>query len=237
MLPATCNLDELIASIQVLVADRKLAMSSSASSDRRLLIGFAGVPGSGKTTATAAIASALNGEPSQVSPAVTICPMDGFHIERAVLRTWPNSEEAFARRGAPFTFDGSAFVKCLQALRDGYGNNDVYCPSFDHSAKDPVANAICIPAECPVVLIEGNYLLYDAEKPWDSVKDLLDWTVYVDTPWSVAESRVIARSLDAGICQTEKEAHARCASNDTINARYVEASRKRANSFLTSQQI
>lgn len=42
--------------------------------------------------------------------------MDGYHLRRAQLDSMPNAKEAHARRGAPWTFDGAAFVLALASL-------------------------------------------------------------------------------------------------------------------------
>lgn len=44
-----------------------------------------------------------------------VVPMDGFHLPRRVLRQFKDSEKAFAKRGAPFTFD-SAMVAALAEI-------------------------------------------------------------------------------------------------------------------------
>ena len=50
-------------------------------------------------------------------------------------------QEAYARRGAPWTFDADAFVMCVRAARD---NPHVAVPSFDHGVGDPVEGDLAI---------------------------------------------------------------------------------------------
>jgi pantothenate kinase len=74
----------------------------------RLLIGLVGVPGAGKTTLAAQWATHLNAAHG-VGTAVAL-GMDGFHLTKAQLAQFPDPVAAFARRGAPWTFDAAGFV-------------------------------------------------------------------------------------------------------------------------------
>lgn len=46
-------------------------------------------------------------------------------------------------------------------------------PSFDHGVQDPVADGIKIPSRNKLVIIEGNYTLFN-ESPWNQVGDVVD---------------------------------------------------------------
>ena len=43
--------------------------------------------------------------------------LPGFHLTRRQLNVLPNPEEAYARRGAPWTFNAGAFLQALLQLR------------------------------------------------------------------------------------------------------------------------
>src|SRR3954451_6103059 len=80
---------------------RLVAQLESASP--RWMIGLAGLPGAGKTTLASRLAEAVN---ARTAPNTLVAlGMDGFHFTKAELRQFPNAAEAFARRGAPWTFD------------------------------------------------------------------------------------------------------------------------------------
>src|SRR5258706_13900662 len=83
-----------------------------ASARPRWMIALAGVPGSGKTTLASRLAEAVNAHTAPNT--VVALGMDGFHFTKAALRQFPNPAEAFARRGAPWTFDAFAFRQPLQ---------------------------------------------------------------------------------------------------------------------------
>lgn len=59
--------------------------------------------------------------------------MDGFHYYRSELSAMPNSEEAFQRRGAHWTFNVERFRACVHEIKvNGHGS----APSFDHGYVD-----------------------------------------------------------------------------------------------------
>jgi len=196
----------------------------------RLLIAVAGPPGSGKTTSTTAIAALVNAKTS--SSIATVVSMDGFHWPRSYLDKLPNREEAYIRRGAPWTFDAESIVALIHQLRTT--DAGTYAPTFDHAAKDPVANGLLVPAMSKIVFLEGNYLLVD-ENPWCKVKELVDmcWLVTVDQ--EVARLRVARRHVAAGIEKDMESALKRVDRNDTLNGVYImEHSRASADVLVES---
>lgn len=98
---------------------------------------------------------------------------DGFHHPKSHLATLPNPTEAFARRGAPFTFDAQRFVAAVAKLKSGSSTDEIALPGFDHAVKDPVEDEIVVKTDTKVVLLEGNYVLLD-EKPWDAIAEMVD---------------------------------------------------------------
>jgi pantothenate kinase len=95
------------------------------------------------------------------------------------LSTFDDSEVAFKRRGAPFTFDAKACVTLVKALKEApvtkEGEADICmtAPSFDHAAKDPVQEAIKISSRTRLVVVEGNYTLLKQD-PWDQIAEVCD---------------------------------------------------------------
>ena len=56
--------------------------------------------------------------PKKKEAIATAIPMDGFHLSRAQLAAMPNPEFAIFRRGAPFTFDATAYLALVRRLRE-----------------------------------------------------------------------------------------------------------------------
>jgi pantothenate kinase len=177
----------------------------------RVLLGIAGAPGAGKSSLAARLLDAI--------PDAVVVPMDGFHCTTAdlVARGW------VAERGTPRTFDAEAFVALLRRLREG---GPVRAPAFDRSREEPLPDAIEVPGDAPLVIVEGNYLLLDTP-PWDAVRDLLDECWFVEVPEDVRIDRLLARHVEFG--RSSVEARARVTSgSDAANARLVAATRPRA---------
>src|SRR3982750_2321670 len=122
--------------------------------DPRRLIGITGAPGAGKSTYAARLAGEL-------SPDAMVLPMDGFHLPQARLVELGRRE----RMGAPDTFDVDGFVELLGALRSG---SVVRAPGFDRTTEEAVPGAIEIDERQRILIIEGNYLLHDADG-WERV--------------------------------------------------------------------
>jgi pantothenate kinase len=90
------------------------------------------------------------------------------------LSAFEDANEAFRRRGAPFTFDADAFVQLVDDLRTTPVTTStdpeafMTAPSFDHKFKDPVEGAIKISCRNRVIIVEGNYTLLD-QSPWSKI--------------------------------------------------------------------
>ena len=152
-----------------------------------------------------------------------IVPMDGYHYYRHQLEKMDNPQHAFAKRGAPFTFDSERFVQDIVNLRKtGSGS----FPSFDHGKGDPVENDILVDYKRhKIVLVEGNYLFL-GEQPWARLLDenCFDETWYVNCPVNEATKRVIDRHIRTG--KTKEAAELRAYSNDMVNAKLVDANKR-----------
>ena len=186
-------------------------------------IGLAGAPGSGKTRLAAALSERL-GE------MLCVIPMDGYHYYLGELDLMDNSQQAHARRGAPFTFNATKFVGTLISSRKrGEGS----FPGFDHRVGDPVEESIRLDKGTPIVLVEGNYLLLD-EEPWCQLRQhVFDETWFLNVAVAECNRRVRERLIKTGL--TEAQAQLRVETNDSINAKLViEASTRNADRIIQS---
>lgn len=194
----------------------------------RVLIGLTGGPGSGKSTLAAYLASSFN---TQTADQIACLSMDGFHLSKAQLRALPDPDAAFARRGAPWTFDSAAFVQRVKDIKHAYFTKDVLWPSFDHSLGDPLADDLTIHKDIKVVLVEGLYLLHQ-NHGWQDALSLFDEHWFLDVPLDVSIERLAQRHM-AAWGMSHEQAMERIMQNDGRNAELVESSKGRANWLLS----
>ena len=185
----------------------------------RTILGIAGAPGSGKSTFAAWLQE-------QFSPGTSVVvPMDGFHLGNAIIEGTPLRD----RKGAIDTFDGGGYLSLLRRLvrRD---EAVVYAPEFRRTLDEPVAASIAVPAEVPLVITEGNYLLADQE-PWKEVRAQLDEVWFLETPHELRLQRLVDRHVSFGM---DREAALAWASGpDETNARLIQATRPAADRVIT----
>jgi pantothenate kinase len=178
---------------------------------RRRVLGIAGPPGSGKSTLAADVAGAVG---------AVYVPMDGFHLAQAELVRLGRAE----RKGAPDTFDVRGYVALLRRIRTA-DEDVVYAPAFDRHLEEPIAGAIAVPREAPLVVTEGNYLLLGSGS-WAEVRQLLDEAWYLDLDPGTRRDGLVARHAAHG--RTAEEAHRWAHGSDERNAVLVAASAGRA---------
>ena len=182
---------------------------------RRRLLGIVGPPGAGKSTIAAQLADALG------PAACVVVPMDGFHLAQAALERLGRAD----RKGAPDTFDAAGYVALLRRLRAGVPDETVWAPAFRREIEEPIAGAIAVPGDVPLVITEGNYLL-DDDGAWADVRRFLDEVWYVDVDDAVRVPRLVARHVAFG--RTPGAAADWVARSDEVNAARVKAARHRA---------
>lgn len=175
----------------------------------RIILGITGAPGSGKSTFAERIRQQFG--PGQA----VVVPMDGFHLGNAIIDGTPLRQ----RKGAMDTFDAGGYLSLLRrlALRD---EPVVYAPEFRRTLDEPVAASIAVPAEVPLVITEGNYLLMEQD-PWKDIRAQLDEVWFVDTPRALRLSRLVERHVSFGMDRLAAEAWA--AGPDEANAVLIQA--------------
>lgn len=188
-----------------------------ASAGVRRLLGICGPPGGGKSTLAERIVAELGVQARLVR-------MDGFHLAQVELARLGRED----RKGAIDTFDALGYVALLRRLRAGT-EAIVYAPEFRRDIEEPVAGAVAVPADTPLVVTEGNYLLVD-EPPWDAVRSLLDEVWYVTTPQDTRLRWLIERHIRYG--RAPDAARAWALGTDQRNAQLVESTLSRADALV-----
>lgn len=167
------------------------------------LLGLTGAPGVGKSTVAAYLG-------------MPVVPMDGFHYADLEL----TRRGLLDRKGAPETFDAEGYAALLGRARTG----EAVAPMFERDLEQPLAGALWVPPEGPVVT-EGNYLLLD-EPRWRAVRAQIEvvWHLHLDD--EVRRGRLVARHVAFG--KSPAEARAWVERVDEPNARLVAAAAARA---------
>ncbi len=186
------------------LADRIYALNAT---QERVILAIAGAPGSGKSTLAGELSRRLT---AQKQPNMVV-PMDGFHLDNAIL----DARGLRPRKGAPETFDTAGLLRLIKALK---AKDDVVAPLFDRPRDLAIAGAVHIPPDCPVVIVEGNYLLLD-QAPWRILASYWDITAFLDVPMPELRARLIQRWLSLNLSRTV--ATRRAESNDIPNAQRV----------------
>lgn len=197
-----------------------LEMESQA--HRRIAIGFAGGPGTGKSTLAAELVTMLNA----VNPgSAQLVPMDGFHMKHDKLEVMGQVDY----KGAPHTFEGADFVNFLHHLK--VAKTAVSGPGYSRKIEDVVENAFTVGPDVRVLVVEGNYLLL-TEGPWTGVKPLLDYSIFIDVPRDIVKARLLRRHGEEGLFSEERN-RAHIERNDLPNYDLVCLSQDRADVIIT----
>ena len=181
---------------------------------RRILVMLAAPPATGKST----LVSFLEHLAQSVIPdkRVQSVGMDGFHLrqEYLLMHTFEldGEEIPMARiKGAPITFDLQALRTKIEEAAQG---QTCKWPHYDRQLHDPVDDAITIDAD--IVLIEGNYLLLDADG-WRDLSRYADYTISLTADEEMLRSRLIRRKMKTGM--TQEDAKRFVESSDMRNVR------------------
>lgn len=164
------------------------------SGGRRIMLGIAGAPGSGKSTLAEKVVELLGAEQSR---AAALFPMDGYHYDDAVLTDMGR----LAYKGAIDTFDAHGLRHMLLRLK---ANEDdvIAVPVFDRALEIARAGGRLIPQSVEIIVCEGNYLLA-SQTPWNLLKPIFDFTVFVDVDEDDLRSRLRERWRSFGLDEAE----------------------------------
>ena len=188
----------------------------------RIAIGIAGGPGTGKSTLATEIVTMLN---ATHPGSAQLVPMDGFHIRHARLEAMGQTDF----KGAPYTFEGAAFVSFLHHLKGA--RTAVSGPGYSRKIEDVVEDAFTVGPDVRVLVVEGNYLLL-TEGPFAGVRPLLDYAVFIDVPRDLVEARLLRRHAEEGLFSEERN-RAHIARNDLPNYDLVGLSQNRADVVIS----
>lgn len=195
------TLDQLASQAASLIAD-----------DSRYILGIAGAPGAGKSTASQAISQKLDSR-------CTVVEMDGFHLANRELDRLGRREQ----KGAPETFDADGYAALLHRLRSA--DSIVYAPVFDREIDESIGSATAVEPRTPLIVTEGNYLLLP-NGSWPQVRAAIDTVWYLEVPEATRTQRLMKRHSRFG--RSSEAAADWVRRVDQPNADMIAAARSRA---------
>jgi hypothetical protein len=193
----------------------------------RFLVAVVAVPGGGKSVFAELMGRVLAAAEPELHAAVL--GIDGYHYPNAVLESQPppaGAEGAASLRdlkGAPFTFDVQRLAADLRRVRGA--RDRVLLPAYDRTLHDPVEDRLAVKPEDRLVLVEGNWLLYDHDG-WQAVGPLFDLALVLDLPAGANRERLLARHRRGGRSREDALGHFKRV--DRPNTERVAATRPRA---------
>jgi pantothenate kinase len=199
---------------------------------RRMVVGIAGTPGSGKSVFAAQIAWMAT---KNVLPKINVAalPMDGFHLPDAVLaeRFLQLEDGRHIRmnqcKGAPETFDAAMLREHLTRLKQI--PTTMTWPGYDRVLHKPVSHALHVHESVNLVLVEGSYLFMDRE-PYAGLAEMFDLRIYIEAPPASVVTNLMNRHMEGG--KTVGQAKDWVKHVDLPNARLVEETKPKADVLI-----
>ena len=154
----------------------------------RLVVGLVGAPGSGKSTISEQLETALKA----AGIFAGLVAMDGFLLSNTVLDELGRRN----RKGAPDTFDVEGYLMTLDRVRAD-GAPQILVPVYRRDLHEPVAAGSLV-SGTGVVITEGNYLALET-RGWGAARERIDLLIHIDVPEEVLVLRLLNRREDFGM--------------------------------------
>jgi hypothetical protein len=208
----------------------KLENDYLSATSRPFIAALAGPPGSGKSALSAVLCALLQRE----GLSATVLPMDGFHRKNDDLRSESIRIEGrevtlLNIKGARETYDVESLIESAKLLREGALS---HWPLYSRTLHEPVERGIPLVHAEALYLIEGNYLLLDAD-PWKKLLPFLDRKILIASRERMLRRRIIRRKMRGGYTRREAAAHFR--RSDRHNIREV-SERSGSPDYLLAQE-
>lgn len=144
---------------------------------RSFVIGICGGTGSGKTTITSRLSSALSGD------GVVVLQQDHYYKDLAHLSLAERAQRNFDHPGA---LDTPLFIEHVRLLREGRA---IGRPVYDFTQHRRLAETVRVDSR-PAILVEG-ILIFENE----ALRNLMDLKIFVDTDADLRFIRRLVRDI------------------------------------------
>jgi type I pantothenate kinase len=156
------------------------------------IIGIAGSVAVGKSTTSRVLKALLSRWPN--TPKVELVTTDGFLLPNAELQRLGLME----RKGFPESYDGSAIVRFLSAVKAG--ERHVRAPVYSHLTYDVIPDASVEVDRPDILIFEGLNVLQPGRLSKDGravafVSDFFDFSIYLDAQENLLREWYITRFM------------------------------------------
>ncbi len=136
-------------------------------------------------------------------PNVQSIGLDGFHYSQEYIKTHETvvkGETVLMKdvKGCPETFNIEKIKERINLMK----RMDVKWPIYDRNLHDVVEDQIDVIED--IILIEGNWLLLK-DDAWKELKDLCDYSIFIDAEEELLKERLIQRKVTGGLSLQEAE--------------------------------
>ena len=182
----------------------------------RLIVFLAAPPATGKSTLVNFL-SWMSTQREELTP-VQALGLDGFHYHQDYILTHealqPDGTYLPMKKvkGSPETYDVTHFVDKLKEIQQK--DHTTLWPIYSRKLHDVVEDQLPVTGE--IVLIEGNWLLFDDDR-WANVRDYADYSVFISAEEASLKGRLIDRKMKGGLSREEAEAFYQ--TGDGVNVR------------------
>jgi type I pantothenate kinase len=156
------------------------------------VIGIAGSVAVGKSTSARVLKALLSRWPN--TPKVELVTTDGFLLPNAELKRLDLME----RKGFPESYDASAIVRFLSAVKAGERN--VKAPTYSHLTYDVLPGEHTVVDRPDILIFEGLNVLQPGRLARDGraiafVSDFFDFSIYLDAEEALLRQWYISRFM------------------------------------------
>lgn len=206
---------------------RELVEYYSSAGKPRVIVGLAGPVGSGKSV-TAALCKYFAGQMKLPFRFETL-GIDALHYYNHYL--WSHTSGGIALKDVKGRFDTYDVAKLIVILRNFAEEKDVSLPAYSRITHDPVEDAAIIVEKNALLLVEGQWLLYD-KAGWEAVAPFFDFSYFIEADKEKLRDAVIARHARGG--RTLEDAAQYFDEVDSQNFDLIAATKSRADKIVPS---
>jgi pantothenate kinase len=196
-----------------------------AASKPRVVIGIAGASGAGKSV----VAVLLQNLAKQAGApfAVESITIDAYHFPNEFLLSHVSEGKPLKQvKGRFDTYDAKALARDLTAFSAG---ETVSFPIYSRKLHDPVQGGVTLKAREALLIIEGQWLLFD-QAGWAEVGPRLDYTIFIDSDPEKARGPVLKRHMAGGRSLEDAARHYELV--DASNAALVRTTKPKASKVI-----